>query len=96
MLLASMIEAAHTFVQRAAQLAAQEGASGPISLPAAVYRPFQSQLDRWASFGGMQAPVTLLLEYCCLLGCLASMKLMNRVRLTPYAAVLKSHIKKIA
>ena len=50
-LLASMIEAAHTFVQRAAQLAAQEGAAGPVSLPAAVYPPFQSQLDRCASFG---------------------------------------------
>ena len=51
MLLASMIEAAHIFVQRAAKLAAQEGAAGPVSLPAAVYPPFQSQLDRWASFG---------------------------------------------
>ena len=50
-LLASMIEAAHTFVQRAAQLTVQEGAMGPVSLPAAVYPPFQSQFDRCASFG---------------------------------------------
>ena len=50
-LLASMIEAAHTFMQRAAQLAAQEGAAGPVSLSAAVYPPFQSQLDRCASSG---------------------------------------------
>ena len=48
MLLAGMLEAAHTFVQKAAQLAAQEGAPGPVGLPAAVYPPFQSQLDRLA------------------------------------------------
>ncbi len=46
MLLAGMLEAAHTFVQKAAQLAAQEGASGPVLLPAAVYPQFQPQLDR--------------------------------------------------
>lgn len=46
MLLAGMLEAAHTFVQRAAQLAAQEGASSPAPLLAAVYPPFQPQLDR--------------------------------------------------
>ena len=48
-LLASMIAAAHTFVHRAAQLAAQAGAAVPVSLTAAVYPPFQSQLDRCAS-----------------------------------------------
>ena len=65
MLLASMIEAAHTFVQRTALLAAQEGAVGPVSLPAAVYPPFQPQLDRWASFGVTQAPViSFLMCYC--------------------------------
>ena len=46
MLLAGMLEAAHTFVQKAAQLAAQEGVSSPMLLPAAVYPPFQPQLDR--------------------------------------------------
>ena len=49
MLLAGMLEAAHTFVRKAAQMAAQEGATGAIALPAAVYSPFQSQLDRWGS-----------------------------------------------
>ena len=47
MLLAGMLEAAHTFVQKAAQLAAQEGASSPVPLPAAIYPPFQPQLDRY-------------------------------------------------
>ena len=56
MLLASMLEAAHTFLQRAAQLAAQEGASSPIGLPAAVYPPFQPQLDRLTSVFRMQLP----------------------------------------
>ena len=50
MLLAGILEAAHTFVQRAAQLAAQEGASSSPSLPAAVYPPFQPQLDRSDTF----------------------------------------------
>lgn len=49
MLLAGMLDATHTFVRKAAQMAAQEGATGPIALPAAVYSPFQSQLDRWAA-----------------------------------------------
>jgi len=50
MLLAGMLEAAHSFVQKAAQLAALEGASGPVFLPNAVYPPFQSQLDRCSSY----------------------------------------------
>lgn len=60
MLLAGMLDAAHTFVRKAAQMAAQEGATGAIALPAAVYSPFQSQLDRWGS--------------CCLCGTYNAMK----------------------
>ncbi|CAL5221832.1 g4090 [Coccomyxa viridis] len=64
MLLAGMLEAAHTFVQKAAQLAAQEGVSSPMLLPAAVYPPFQPQLDRYGeleevSFGESLAAVML-------------------------------------
>lgn len=46
MLLASMQEAAHVFVEGMAQSMAREGASDIGSLPAAVYAPFQPQLDR--------------------------------------------------
>ena len=56
MLLATMLEAAHAFVQRAAQLAAREGASSPVGLPAAVYPPFQPQLDRLTPVSQSQLP----------------------------------------
>lgn len=46
MLLASMQEAAHVFVEGIAQSMAREGATDIGSLPAAVYAPFQPQLDR--------------------------------------------------
>ncbi|EIE19328.1 hypothetical protein COCSUDRAFT_67854 [Coccomyxa subellipsoidea C-169] len=47
MLLASMLEAAHSFVEGLAQTMGQEGATGIGSLPTTVYAPFHAQLDRY-------------------------------------------------
>lgn len=56
-LLASMQQAAHMFVEGMAQSMAREGAADIGSLPAAVYAPFQPQLDRWADNLVLFAPI---------------------------------------
>jgi hypothetical protein len=52
MLLASMQEAARTFVEGLAESMAREGAQDLGQLPTAVYAPIHSQLDRWGAVGG--------------------------------------------
>ncbi len=47
MLLASMLEAAHSFVEGLAQTMGQEGATDIGYLPTTVYAPFHAQLDRY-------------------------------------------------
>lgn len=49
MLLASMLEAAHAFAGGLSDTLAREGAQDLGQLPAAVYAPFYSQLDRFAT-----------------------------------------------
>ncbi len=46
MLLASMLKAAHAFVAGISDSLAREGAQNLEQLPAAIYAPFYSQLDR--------------------------------------------------
>ena len=46
MLLASMLQAAHSFVEGLAHSMAQESAPDIGSLPATIYAPFHAQLDR--------------------------------------------------
>lgn len=46
MLLASMLQAAHSFVEGLAHSMAQESAPDIGSLPATIYAPFHTQLDR--------------------------------------------------